>query len=196
MSIPRPNIEMSIPVPFCSSLGASGLSHPLSCTQTEIILKRQTYFELQMWCLCLSFLWLTMSCFFPTNPFCSSFSAPPHKPTTFIQMDQSQVQDFVSKSLLSFLSLFFYELRFFLKVEHCSRDCVFSSRVSTALNGGTGSEVVASLTKCWAFVGLTSDQTAIRSPETEFRACSLGVIRIMEIVRSRRGSLSIAPSLK
>ena len=76
MSIPRPNIEMSITVPFCSSLVASGLSHPLSCTQTEIILKRQTYFELQMWCLCLSFLWLTMSCFFSDQPilfliFCS-----------------------------------------------------------------------------------------------------------------------------
>ena len=196
MSIPRPNIEMSIPVPFCSSLVASGLSHPLSCTQTEIILKRQTYFELQMWCLCLSFLWLTMSCFFPTNPFCSSFSAPPQTnnvhPDGSVTSSRLRFQVFVELSV----SVFLRAAVFFLKVEHCSRDCVFSSRVSTALNGGTGSEVVASLTKCWVFIGLTSDQTAFRLPETEFRACSLGVIRVMEIVRSRRRCLCIAPSLK
>ena len=116
MSIPRPNIEISIPVPFCSSLVASGLSHPLSCTQTEIILKRQTYFELQMWCLCLSFLWLTMSCFFPTNPFCSSFSAPPQTnnvhPDGSVTSSRLRFQVFVELSVSVFLrAAVFFESR-------------------------------------------------------------------------------------
>ena len=111
--------------------------------------------------------------FFRPTHFVPHFLLPPQTnnvhPDGSVTSSRLRFQVFVELSV----SVFFTSCCFFFKVEHCSRDYVFSSRVSTAHNGVTGSEVVASLTKCWVFIGLTSDQTPNCYQSTRDRIQSL-----------------------